>query len=130
MGTGRTKIASVVLCAAVILGAGATIASATRTVRLGSKISISGKGLTFKGRVTSSSVECEAARAVALYRTNGLKLGTTTTSPTGRWKLTVSGSAGITLGHFYAKAKQQVQGTAGTIFVCKAATSRTIPYKP
>ena len=65
---------------------------------------------------------------VTLYRTNGNVLGSTTTSSSGRWKITASGSAGITLGHFYAKVKRRSEGTAGTTYVCKAAVSPTIPY--
>jgi hypothetical protein len=67
---------------------------------------------------------------VTLYRTGSLVLGSATTSPSGHWKIRVSGSAGITLGHFYAKVKKRSEGTAGTIYVCKAATSLTVPYTP
>jgi hypothetical protein len=67
---------------------------------------------------------------VTLYRTPSLVLGSTTTRSSGSWKITVSGSAGITLGHFYAKVKARSEGTAGTIYVCKRATSKTIAYKP
>jgi hypothetical protein len=65
---------------------------------------------------------------VTLYRTSAVKLGTTTTGSTGKWKITASGSAGISLGTFYAKVKRRSDGTAGTIFVCKAAVSKTIPF--
>lgn len=129
MATGRTRVAAVVLCLLVILGADAAIAGASRTVKIGSKLSISDQGLTFKGRVTSSNAACVTPRRVVLYRSNGLKLGSVNTGSTGRWKISVSGSAGISLGHFYAKVRQRTEGTAGTIYVCKAATSKTIPFK-
>jgi len=45
----------------------------------------------------------------------------------GRWKITVSGSAGISLSHVLAKVKRRAEGTAGTMFVCEAARSSTIP---
>jgi hypothetical protein len=67
-------------------------------------------------------------RRVTLYRTNGDVLGHARTNPRGHWKITASGSAGITMGHFFAKVKRTSQGTAGTIYVCKGARSRTIPY--
>lgn len=118
-----------VLCTAAILGVGATIASATKTVKIGSKISISNKALTFKGRVTSSNAACEASRKVVLYRISGLKLGSATTGSTGKWTITVSGYAGISLGHFYAQVKQRSEGTAGTIYVCKGARSKTVPLQ-
>lgn len=64
-----------------------------------------------------------------LYRTESrLVLGATTTSSSGRWRITAAGFAGISLGHFFAKVRQQREGAAGTIYVCRAATSPTIPY--
>ena len=109
---------------------GLSVADATRTVRIASHVTIKSNGLTFSGRVTSSNAACGVARKVTLYRTASLKLGSTTTSSSGRWKLTVSGSAGITLGHFYAKVAKRSEGAAGTIYVCKAARSKTIRYRP
>jgi hypothetical protein len=105
-------------------------AQATRTVTIASHVTIKSEGLTFSGSVTSSKAPCKSHRKMALYRSSSLKLGSTTTNSSGHWKLTVSGSAGITLGHFYAKALTHSEGTAGTIYVCKAATSKTIAYKP
>ena len=71
-------------------------ADATRTVTISSHITIRGKGLTFSGNVTSSKAPCKRERKVTLYRTPALALGSTTTSSTGHWKITASGSAGIT----------------------------------
>jgi hypothetical protein len=113
---------------AVTAGTGLTAAEATKVVNIASHISIKGKGLTFSGKVTSPNTACVSGRTVTLWRTNGNKLGTTTTGAAGKWKITASGSAGISLGHFFAKVKKRSEGTAGTIFVCKAATSNTIPF--
>lgn len=113
---------------ALMLALGAAVA--TRTVTIASHLSIKGKGLTFSGSVGASNAACRAARRVSLYRTPSLLLGSVTTKHSGGWKLTVSGSAGITLGRFYAKVKARSEGTAGTIYVCKGATSKTIPYTP
>ena len=115
---------------ALALAYGLTTAQATRTVTLASHITIKSKGLTFSGSVTSSNAACASGRKVTLYRKKSQVLGSTTTNSSGGWKITASGSAGITLGHFYAKAKKRSEGTAGTIYVCKSATSKTIPYKP
>jgi hypothetical protein len=109
---------------------GLTAAEATRVVKIASHISIKSTGLTFRGKVTSPNAACVTERKVTLYRTNGNVLGSMTTGSSGRWKITASGSAGITLGHFFAKVKRRSEGTAGTIYVCKAAVSRTIPYHP
>ncbi len=129
---GRIFVVAVIATAApaLALAYGLTAAEATRTVTIASHITITSKGLTFSGNVTSSNAACRSARKVTLYRKQSQVLGSTTTNSSGGWKITASGSAGITLGHFYAKAKKRSEGTAGTIYVCKAATSKTIPYKP
>jgi hypothetical protein len=111
---------------ALTLVAGVTVAFATRTVTIASHISIKSQGLIFSGRVTAKNAACDSGRKVTLYRTSSLKLGSATTSSSGHWKITASGSAGISLGHFYAKVTKRSEGTAGTIYVCKAARSKTI----
>lgn len=105
---------------------GVTSAEATHVVKIASHISIRSHNLTFSGRVTSPNHACQPERRVTLYRTNGDVLGHTHTNSHDHWKITASGSAGISLGHFYAKVKRTSQGAAGTIYVCKAARSRTI----
>lgn len=103
-------------------------AQGTRIVRIDSHVSIRSRSLTFSGRVTSPNSACASGRRVTLYRTNGNVLGSTTTSSSGRWKITAQGSAGISLGHFYARVKSRREGAAGTIYVCRGAASPTIPF--
>lgn len=105
---------------------GVTSADATHVVKIASQISIRSHELTFSGRVTSPRHACVPMRRVTLYRTNGNVLGHTQTNAHGRWKITASGSAGISLGRFYAKVRRTSQGAAGTIYVCQGARSRTI----
>lgn len=112
----------------VALGLASAQAAGRRTVRIPSHIRIAGNGLRFHGRVTSPNHACVESRTVTLYRTNGDVLGTTHTNNRGRWHIEAEGSAGISQGHFYAIVKRESQGTAGTIYVCKAARSRTIPF--
>jgi hypothetical protein len=113
------------LAAAGLLGV--ANADASHVVKIASHISIRSHDLTFSGRVTSPNHACVEMRKVTLFRTNGDVLGHTHTNSHGHWKITASGSAGISLGHFYAKVKRESQGAAGTIYVCKGAKSRTIP---
>ncbi len=124
------RIAAATLVAmAVALFACFGSAYATRTVRLASHISIrSHHNTTFTGRVTSRNPGCEDARKVTLYTTSRLKLGTVKTNVHGYWKIKASGFAGISLHHFFAKVARFSSGTAGTIYVCKAATSKTISF--
>jgi hypothetical protein len=116
-----------VLLATTVLALGAADAAATRTVTIHSHVSIVSHGLAFSGHVTASNAACVVHRHVTLYRTNGNVLGHTTTSTHGYWKITAQGSAGISLGHFYARVSRRSEGAAGTIYVCTAARSRTIP---
>jgi hypothetical protein len=64
---------------------------------------------------------------VSLYRKlsdgSRQRVGLFVTGPNGKWHITVSGSAGISMSRFYAKVRQRKEGTAGTIFVCKSADS-------
>jgi hypothetical protein len=122
------RVTAALSALAMVLLLGVTAADATRTVTIASHISISGKVLTFSGKVSSPNTACQSGRKVTLYRTNGNVLGSTTTGSSGHWKIKASGSAGISLGHFYAKVKRRSEGTAGTIYVCKGAVSRTIPF--
>jgi hypothetical protein len=131
----RRRGSSVRIAAATVAVMGVVLvacfgsAYATRTVKLASHISIkSDHNTTFTGRVTSSNAACEDARKVTLYTTTKLKLGTAKTNKHGDWKITASGFAGISLHHFFAKVAKLSSGTAGTIYVCKAATSKTIPF--
>jgi len=115
----------------VAVGALSTAAGATRTVLIHSKVSIANhRGLHFVGRVRSSNHACVEQRKVVLFRVieNGpdQALERDTTSAQGSWSVEVSGFAGISMSHFYAKVKRRSEGTAGTIYVCQADRSRTI----
>lgn len=104
-------------------------AYATRTVTLASHISLkSHHNTVFTGRVTSSNPGCEDARRVTLYTTTKLKLGKAKTTKHGYWTIKASGFTGISLHHFFAKVAKFSNGAAGTIYVCKAATSKTISF--
>jgi hypothetical protein len=119
-----------ILLAVAVLAVAASV-GATRTVRIPSKVSIANHhGLDFSGRVTSSNHACAGQRKVVLFRVIGngpdQALGHDVTVSNGSWSVEVSGFAGISLSHFYAKVKRRSEGTAGTIFVCQADRSRTI----
>jgi hypothetical protein len=102
-------------------------ADATNTVRIASRITIESHGLNFHGKVKSENAGCKDGRHVSLYRKfsdgSRQRVGLFVTGPNGKWHVTVSGSAGISLSRFYAKVRQRREGTAGTIFVCKSADS-------
>lgn len=127
--SGTRIVAATVTVMGVALVACFGSAYAARTVTLTSHSSIkSHHNTTFTGRVTSSNPGCEAARRVTLYTTTKLKLGTAKTTKHGYWTIKASGFAGISLHHFFAKVAKLSSGAAGTIYVCEAATSRTISF--
>jgi hypothetical protein len=117
--------------AALAVALVAAPATATRTIKVPSKISIASKSLKFSGKVTAGKYEpCVQQRKVILYKvvTGGpdQAVGETSTSLKGNWTITPQGSAGISLARFYAKVRKVSEGTAGTIYVCQAARSKTI----
>jgi hypothetical protein len=85
----------------------------------------------FSGQVDAGKYEpCQARRKVVLYKVVSggpdQAVGETSTSLKGSWSITPQGSAGILLSRFYAKVRKVSEGTAGTIYICQAARSKTI----
>jgi hypothetical protein len=123
---GITCVALLALVAA--LGTGSALAS--RTVTIGSAISIGSAGLRFHGKVSSPNSACAEDRKVVLYKAvqggPDEAFGHAKTDRNGRWSIQVSGFAGVSLTPFYAKAPRRSEGAAGTIYVCSAARSKTI----
>jgi hypothetical protein len=131
----RRALTVTVLAAAALCVAGAT-AVATHTIKVPSTISIKSNGLHFSGKVGTpkSGKPCRGQRKIVLFRVISggpdQVVGRDTSEDNGAWDITPQGSAGITLAHFYAKAKQRSDGAAGTIHLCLAAKSKTIGVTP
>jgi hypothetical protein len=127
----RKALLAMALAVAALVVVGGT-AAATRTIKVPSKISIESNGLHFKGEVSTAAngQPCEGQRKVVLFKVISggpdQAVGSDMTNNHGKWSITPPGSAGITLAHFYAKAKRRSDGAAGTIHVCQAAKSRVI----
>jgi hypothetical protein len=128
--TGKALIVAVFATAALVAAVGS--ASATRTIKVPSQISIESHGLHFSGEVnTAAKYEpCEQQRKVVLFKVISggpdQAVGRDTTDNHGKWSVTPQGSAGISLARFYAKVKRLSQGTAGTIYVCQAHKSKVV----
>jgi hypothetical protein len=124
----RAAVISALL--AVAIAALATGAAGTRVVNIPSKVTIQSRSLVFHGKVRSPNPGCRQGRKVKLKRAISggpdQALGTDTSDARGRWRITPQGSAGISLAHFYARVRRSSEGTAGTIFVCRADRSRTV----
>lgn len=111
-------------------------AAATRTIQVPSQISIHSSSLRFSGKVSVPHAyePCREDRKVVLFKVVSggpdQAVGRDTTNGQGAWTITPQGSAGISLAHFFAKVKKRSDGTAGTIYVCRAARSKTIKPTP
>jgi hypothetical protein len=131
-----TRKAPVVALAAAALIVAVSTAAATITIKVPSNVTIKSSGLHFSGKVTTApnGKPCRDQRKVVLFKVVSggpdQALGNDTTGTDGAWSITPQGSAGITLAHFYAKAKKRSDGAAGTIHVCEAAKSKTIKVTP
>ena len=118
--------------AAVAMAIGGAAAMRTNTIKVPSTISIKSNGLHFSGKVgtAKNAKPCRDQRKVVLFKVvkggPDQALGSDVTGTSGAWSITPQGSAGITLAHFYAKAKKRSDGAAGTIHICLAAKSKTI----
>ena len=127
------RLAILCACAAVVLVA-AVPASGTRTVKIPSRVTIASTGMVMHGHVESPNHACVGGRKVKLKRViSGGKdqvMGTATTNAHGRWRLRLSGFAGISLARFYARVRRRAEGTAGTIYVCRPDRSREIMLGP
>lgn len=123
------RIALACACAAALLAA-AVPASGSRTVKIPSRVTIASAGTLMHGHVRSPNHACVVDRRVKLKRVISggpdQVMGTATTNAHGRWRIRLSGFAGISLAHFYARVRRRAEGAAGTIFVCRPDRSREV----
>jgi hypothetical protein len=101
-------------------------ALATNTVKIESRVTISDNPPAFHGHVRSQRNACERNRKVKLYKQRrgaDRLLGNDETNHRGRWVIAVEP---LKSGAYYAKVKRREEGTAGTIYVCRRDTSRTV----
>ncbi len=112
---------------AFALAAGSALAGGApgQTVRIETTLVMKETFPAFHGRVKAENAACVGQRTVKLFErkrggTNRL-LGKTTSRNSGRWRVIVDPLAS---GAYFARAGRVVQGTAGTIFVCKPDRSQ------
>ena len=101
-------------------------AVATNTVKIDSRVTISDNPPAFHGHVRSQRNACERDRKVKLYKQRrgpDRLLGKDQTNHRGRWVIAVEP---LKSGAYYAKVRRREEGTAGTIYVCRHDTSRTV----
>lgn len=117
----------VVTALALIAVPAVAFAGAGQTVELNSQVKIRDNFPAFHGKVKAQNPACAEQRRVKLFkqrRNGGRKLlGFDQTDDDGRWFVEVDP---LRSGAYFAVAKRREEGTAGTIFVCLRAKSRTL----
>jgi hypothetical protein len=126
----RTKKAAALFALAAIATALVAIpagaAGTGQTVNVRSTLTLSVYG--YKGKVKATNSNCVAERSVVLKQKGHGVLGRTKSTATGSWevnpeKLHYKGQLPYKI---YAEVKPLTQATAGPIYKCLAATSKTV----
>jgi hypothetical protein len=112
-------VAAVALTAPVIAAAG----EPGQTVELKSTVTINPYGNA--GKVSSSNANCVEQRTVVVKQVGKGKIGSATTNANGGWKAEPKYKGALPF-KIYAEVKPVTQGTAGTIYKCLGARSKTI----
>ncbi len=108
-------------------------AAGTHVVRIPSsvtmKITPQQAAATFKGKIESPHQACRTNRTVRLMLRRPGKDQKVSSTPTfgEHWQL---GLDNPPAGEYYARVKKRSEGTAGTIYVCKADSSPAVTYTP
>jgi hypothetical protein len=127
MGKSSWLAVAAVLAASLVFGvAVASSHEPGELVTLKTTISISPYG--YLGKVKSSNENCVEERRVVLKQKGHGLLGKTTTKDTGKWEIPPEELhyKGPLPYELYAEVKPITQGTAGTVYKCLGAKSRTI----
>ena len=111
--------ASLALMAPVI----ATAGEPGETVTLKSAVTVNPYGSA--GKVTASNANCVEERQVVIKQQGKGKIGAATTNAKGGWKAEPKYKGGLPY-KVYAEVKPVIQATAGPIYKCLAATSKTV----
>jgi hypothetical protein len=123
----RIKAGSVAMVVAVAAMAMAVVSASANepgeTVTLKSKITVN--PVASAGKVVSSNANCVEDRQVVVKEKGFGKIGAATTNAKGGWQAEPKYKGSVPL-KVYAEVKPITQGTAGTVYKCLGATSKTV----
>jgi hypothetical protein len=122
----KLRIGLAALGVAAMAVAVAGPAMATKTVKVPSSLTISAYG--YYGNVKSSNPGCLADRTVVLKQKGHGALGRSKSNEKGKWEVSPEDLhfKGPLPYKLFAEVKPLSEGTAGTIYKCGGATSKTI----
>lgn len=125
--TSRAALAGAIVAALFALAASAGLADTPgQTVKIKSSITIGASG--YQGKVKASNPNCAEERTVVLKQKGNGVLSRVETKPNGNWKADLEElNENIKIpAKVFAEVKQVTQGTAGTIYKCLGAVSKTV----
>lgn len=117
----------VAVLAVLALGAAVvTAAEPGQTVKVKSEITLGAAG--YQGKVKSKNSNCVGERIVVLKQKGNGVLSRVESKPNGNWKADLDDlNANIKIpAKVFAEVKPMTQATAGPIYKCLAATSKTV----
>jgi hypothetical protein len=127
MTTAATLRLALAAACALVLGIAASALAQGETVEIKTEVKLRNSAPAFHGKVTADNENCVEDRQVKMFkakRDGGKKLlGKTHAANSGKWTVPFEN---ISSASYFALAPKVEQGTAGTIYVCLKAKSRTI----
>ncbi|MFN8215773.1 MAG: hypothetical protein U0R71_04170 [Solirubrobacterales bacterium] len=126
----RNRVAAAVAAVAVLALAVPALSSAGagpgEVVKVKSEVTIGNVG--YQGKVTAKNANCVGERTVVLKQKGHGVLSRVKSKPNGNWKADLEElNANIKIpAKVFAEVKPMTQATAGPIYKCLAATSRTV----
>ena len=121
----RAAALATALAATLAIGVPVAISAGQpgQTVKINSTLTINAYGN--GGKVKASNANCLEGRRVIVKQKGHGKIGAATTNDKGAWRAEPKYTGNPPL-KIYAEVKPLSQGTAGTIYRCLGATSRTV----
>ena len=125
----RNRVAVLVAAAVAMLALGVSSAVSKQpgeTVEIKSTITLGAAG--YQGKVKADNANCVEERIVVLKQKGNGVLSRVETKPNGNWKADLDElNANLKIpAKVFAEVKPVTQGTAGTIYKCLGATSKTV----
>jgi len=123
------RVATLSLAAVVVLALGAAVVSAAgpgQTVKVKSEVTLGASG--YQGKVKSKNSNCIGERIVVLKQKGNGVLSRVESKANGNWKADLDElNANLKIpAKVFAEVKPMTQATAGPIYKCLAAVSKTV----
>ncbi|HET9592795.1 MAG TPA: hypothetical protein VFP17_07755 [Solirubrobacterales bacterium] len=125
--TSRAALVGAIAAVLFALAASAGLADTPgQTVKIKSTITIGASG--YQGKVKAANANCVEERTVVLKQKGNGVLSRVETKPNGNWKADLEAlNENIKIpAKVFAEVKPVTQGTAGTIYKCLGAVSKTV----